>query len=106
MREVVLSRKLLLECLQDPAFFSAAPAFLFFRRDIRNFPPPENCVGCQQSAWTAVLSRFSAHVRDLYDLDPALLDNFREYLTRKLGYVPKPLTLIYFEGDTKHLLRF
>lgn len=89
----------------DHDFFREVPEFAFMKGQaaaaqklvLGPLLGEDGCGDCMSisKAMKPVMATFIGHVRQLLTDSPEALDNLLQYITRKRGYRPLPITLLY-----------
>jgi hypothetical protein len=89
--------------LSDPAFYTSCPYFLWLRNTaMRTYAVYEqsernDCRGCGLNfgIMKPVVDAFFTNLKELQELDPAMIECVREYLEHKKGYPITRVVIMY-----------
>ena len=99
---LVLEHNIIFQIISDEHFWELVPEFEDMREDGEAAQPvaakaATGCGGCKtlRKVLADFTSRFTLRIASLYEYNPDLLVNLRNYINQKLGYRPKEVLIYY-----------
>jgi hypothetical protein len=111
-RQLVLDRAHLIQMLSDPAFFEQCPDFRWLQETAllqaaAYYKSEEkNCCGGNWKIMAPIVNGFFDSLRTLHAADPTKVQQIRDYLAAKKGYIAKPIVIFYRPADNSGPRRF
>lgn len=101
-RRVVLDRQYLIAIVGDREFYAACPAFAWMRDTVlqaykryRSAKPKQSCCSGDWAILRPVIDGWFTALRAMHAQDPASVEPVRDFVSRKKGYICKPLVVYY-----------
>lgn len=108
-QRLVLDRQHIIAMLADKNFYSECPHFLWLRNSalaaFQQYATSNNCCGGQFTYMQPVATAFFQNLRELHEVDPAILETVRVYLAKRKKRPVGPI-LIHYRTSSKESAQF
>lgn len=111
-KRLVLDRQHLIALVSDPLFYAECPAFAWMRDTalhtarLYQESKDRNCCGGEWPILRPTVDGWFTALKDLHAKDPASVEQVRDYLARKKGYLPQPVVIFYRSSKEGHPFKF
>ncbi len=106
---LVLDRQHMIAMLSDKEFYSECPHFLWLRdaalAAYKQFAASNNCCGGEFAYMQPIVTAFFKNMCELHEVDPAILETVRIYLTKRKKKPIGPI-LIHYRTSSKESAQF